>query len=140
VVVGGQWEVHVLADVHPSYPGCSTHHRPREGQLRGTTRGSNSTGWGRPSVLRRVWALNCGRVQRRRLQGTMGGSSKHNGTKHSKKGPSISSSNPGEQPASDRTMYFNEALARSWHGVGDFQPSGTLDERAPSLSCAFMPL
>jgi hypothetical protein len=57
----------VLADVHPSYPGCSTHHRPREGQLRGSTRGSNSTGWGRPSVLRRVWALNCWRVQRRRL-------------------------------------------------------------------------
>ena len=130
----------MLADVHPSYPGCSTHHRPREGQLRGTTRGSNSTGWGRPSVLRRVWALNCWRVQRRRLQGTMGGSSKHNGTKHSEKGPSISSSNPGGHPASDSTMYFNEALARSWHGVGDFQPNGTLDERAPSLSCAFMPL
>jgi hypothetical protein len=67
MVLGGQWEVHVLADVHPNYPGCSTHHRPREGQLRGTTRGSNSTGWGRPSVLRRVWALNCWRVQRMRL-------------------------------------------------------------------------
>jgi hypothetical protein len=44
----------------------------------------------------------------------MGGSSKHNGTKHSEKGPSISSSNPGGQPASDSTMYFNEALARRW--------------------------
>jgi hypothetical protein len=131
-MIGGQWEVHVLADVHPSYPGCSTHHRPREGQPRGTTRGSNSTGWGRPSVLRRVWALNCWREQRRRLQGTMGGSSKHNGTKHSKKGPSIQLKPRGA--ASDSTMYFNEALARSWHGVGDFQ------KRAPSLSCAFMPL
>ena len=60
----------------------------------------------------------------------MGGSSKHNGTKHSEKGPSVSSSNPGGQPASDSTMYFNEALARSWHGVGDFQPNGTMDESA----------
>jgi hypothetical protein len=58
----------------------------------------------------------------------MGGSSKHKGTKHSEKGPS--SSTPGGQPASDSTMYFNEALARSWHGVGDFLPNGTLDEGA----------
>jgi hypothetical protein len=78
-------------------------------------------------------------AQRRRLQGTTGCSSKQNGTKHSEKGPSISSSNPGGQPPSDSAMYFNEALARSWHGVVDFLPNGTMDERSRcvALSCRF---